>query len=133
MSTAEHSIDTTAPPEAIWRAWTDVAHWPRWNADIEHIELSGPFATGSTIAMTTRDQNTIQLRLAEVLDGKRFIDEAHVAGTAIHTTHEIERLGDGRTRVTYRLHATGPAAQELAPAISSDFPQTLAALSAYAG
>ena len=37
----EHSIETTASPEAIWRLWSDVERWPEWNADIEQIEISG--------------------------------------------------------------------------------------------
>ena len=54
MWSTEHSIETTVTPNAIWRAWADVEHWPEWNADIEQIALNGPFATGSTIAMTPR-------------------------------------------------------------------------------
>jgi uncharacterized membrane protein len=52
MWTAEHSIETTAAAEAIWRLWADVPRWPDWIADIAHIEISGPFAAGSTILMT---------------------------------------------------------------------------------
>jgi len=28
MWTTEHSIETTASPEAIWRLWSEVATWP---------------------------------------------------------------------------------------------------------
>lgn|GEM_PF-2221068 len=43
MWLTEHSIETTVSPEAIWQQWADVASWPEWNADIERIELDGPF------------------------------------------------------------------------------------------
>jgi uncharacterized protein YndB with AHSA1/START domain len=133
MWTAEHCIETTADPEAIWRAWVDVARWPRWNADIERIELTGPFAPGSTIAMTPRGQEPVQLRLAEVVAGERFVDEADIAGTIVRTTHRIDRLGEGRARVMYRLQASGPAADAIGPAVSADFDDTLAALVEHAG
>jgi hypothetical protein len=52
MWTIEHGIETTASPQAIWSLWSEVATWPDWNGDIARIEISGPFAVGSTIAMT---------------------------------------------------------------------------------
>src|SRR5947209_5731486 len=57
MWTTEHSIEASVDAQAIWRAWADVPGWPKWNGDIEHVELTGPFATGSTIAMTPRGQD----------------------------------------------------------------------------
>lgn len=133
MWTTEQTIDATVPPGRIWRAWTDVERWPEWNADIERIKLDGPFAVGTTIAMTPRGQETVELRLADVEDGERFVDEATVAGTLVRTTHRIDRIDDERVRVTYRLEATGDAEDELGPAVSADFADVLAALVAYAG
>ncbi len=51
MWTSEHSIETTAAPEAVWGLWSDVPRWPEWNADLERATLSGPFAARSTITM----------------------------------------------------------------------------------
>jgi hypothetical protein len=127
MWVAEHSIETTVAPEAIWQAWTDVPRWPEWNADIERIELRGPFAVGSTIEMTPQGQETVVLRVAELVEGKLFIDEAEVEGTLVRTTHRIERLDDRRARIVYRLEADGPAAEAVGPAVTADFDDTLAA------
>ena len=132
MWTTDHSVETDVSADAIWRAWADVDGWPRWNADIERIELRGPFDTGGTIAMTPRGQETVELTIAEAVDGERFVDEADVGGTVVRTMHRIEPLGNGRSRVTYRLEATGPAEAEIGPAVSSDFDDTLAALVDYA-
>jgi uncharacterized protein YndB with AHSA1/START domain len=132
MWSTEHSVETAVAPDAIWRAWADVPGWPRWNRDIERIELTGPFAEGSTIAMSPRGQEPVRLRLADVVPGERFVDEADVAGTIVRTTHRIDRLGDGRTRVVYRLEASGPAADAIGPAVSADFQDTLTALVEYA-
>jgi hypothetical protein len=64
MWTVEHSIETEAAPQAIWRAWAEVERWGEWNADIERITLEGPFAAGSRIAMTPRGQETVELEIA---------------------------------------------------------------------
>jgi Polyketide cyclase / dehydrase and lipid transport len=128
----EESIDTTASAEAIWRLWADVARWPDWNADIEHIELSGPFASGSRISMTPIGQEPVELRIEEAIEPELFIDVAELGGVVVRTIHRVQRLDDDQNRVTYRMEITGPAAEregpELGPEISGDFPQTLAAL-----
>src|SRR5947209_20153874 len=103
MWTTEHSIEASVDAQAIWRAWADVPRWPEWNGDIEHVELTGPFAVGSMIAMTPHDQESVALRIAEVVDGEMFVDEADVAGTVVRTTHRIDTLGDRGARVVYRL------------------------------
>jgi uncharacterized protein YndB with AHSA1/START domain len=133
MWMTEQSVETTVSPDAIWRAWADVERWPEWNADIERIELRGPFRTGSVVAMTPHGQETVELRIAQAVEGEAFVDEADVDGTVVRTVHQIELLGDGRSRVVYRLEATGPAAEEIGPAVSTDFGDTLAALVDYAG
>jgi uncharacterized protein YndB with AHSA1/START domain len=132
MWAREHSIETTAEPEAIWRVWSDVARWPQWNADIERIDLSGPFAAGSVITMTPRGQEPIELRIAEAAPPERFVDEADLGEAVARTIHRVECLGDGGARVVYRMEITGPAADMLGPqigrAITADFPEVLGGL-----
>jgi uncharacterized protein YndB with AHSA1/START domain len=132
MWTNEESIETTASPEAIWRLWSDVAGWREWNADIEHIEISGPFAAGSTITMTPAGQDPVELRIAEAVEPESFVDEADLGDVVVRTVHRVERVNDACNRVSYRMEISGPGADsigpELGPQISGDFPETLAAL-----
>ncbi|WP_035845107.1 SRPBCC family protein [Kitasatospora azatica] len=128
----EHGIETGAAPEAIWQLWADVANWGSWNADIEQIELRGPFATGSEITMRPAGQDPVELRIGDLVPGELFVDEAEFDGLLLRTTHRLERLATGRTRVVYRMEITGAAADQvgsqIGPAITADWPQTIAAL-----
>ena len=132
MWRTEHSIETTAAPRAIWRLWADVDGWPEWNGGIERIQLEGPFAAGSRIVMTPSGQEPVELRLAEVVEPDRFVDEADLGEVVVRTSHYVQPLQGEGTRVTYRMEITGPAADSLGPRIgpeiSGDFPQVLAAL-----
>jgi uncharacterized protein YndB with AHSA1/START domain len=136
MWAMEHSIETSALPEQVWRLWANVAGWPEWNGDIERIQLDGSFAAGDRIVMTPIGQEAIELRIAKAVEPVLFVDEATLDDVVIRTTHRVERVGDGRSRVTYRMEINGPAADtlgpQLGPAISADFPETLAALVARA-
>ena len=132
MWSTEHNRETTASPASIWRLWSNVATWREWNADIERIEMSGPFAAGSTISMTPIGQDTVDLRIAETSELNLFVDEADLGDVVVKTFHRVDPIDEGRSMVTYRMEITGPAADtvgpELGPEISGDFPETLAAL-----
>jgi hypothetical protein len=132
MWLTEHSGETTAGPEAIWQEWADVASWPEWNRDIERIELDGPFDAGSRITMTPRGQDPFELRIAEAAKPELFVDEADLGEIVVRTTHRAERIDRERTRITYRMEISGPAAEtlgpQIGPEINGDFPQVLAAL-----
>jgi uncharacterized protein YndB with AHSA1/START domain len=132
MWSTEHSAETTAAPETVWRVWSDVERWPEWNADLERAELTGPFAAGSTITMHQQGGDRIELRIAEVVEPKRFVDEADLGDVVVSTTHRLEPLGQGRVRILYQTEITGPQADtlgpQLGPEISADFPQVLGAL-----
>ncbi|MCM1976979.1 polyketide cyclase [Streptomyces sp. G1] len=132
----EHGIETTAAPEAIWALWADVENWGTWNADIEEIELRGPFAAGAEITMTPAGQDPVELLVTEAVEGEMFVDEARFGGLVLRTAHRIERLGPALdpalSRVVYRMEISGEGAAEagpeIGPAITADWPETMATL-----
>ncbi|MGF1427647.1 SRPBCC family protein [Kitasatospora sp. LaBMicrA B282] len=132
MWTYENAIETTATAETVWQHWADVERWGDWNTDIEAIRIDGPFADGSLITMTPGGQDPVELRLRDVAENRHFIDEAEFAGLLFRTTHRLTPLADGRTQVLYRLEITGPgveqAGPQIGPAISGDWPETMANL-----
>jgi uncharacterized protein YndB with AHSA1/START domain len=127
MWSTEHSVETSASPQAVWRLWADVPRWPEWNADLARAELEGEFREGSTIPMTSRDGEVIELRIAEAAEPELFVDEADFGNIVVRTTHRVEP-----GRIVYRMQITGPEADtvgpELGPQISDDFPEVLKAM-----
>ena len=133
----EHSIETNATPEAIWRLWSDVKNWGAWNGEIEKIEINGPFEAGTQILMTPPGDDPIPLVIAEAVENERFVDEARFGGLLLRTTHRIDPAGQDLTRVVYRMEITGDGADEagpqIGPGITADWPETMAALVKMAG
>lgn len=128
----QHSIESSATPEAIWRLWADVDNWGTWNAEIEKIEMDGPFAPGTQITMTPPGDDPVLLHIAEAVENELFVDEARFDGLLLRTIHRIDRIDQNRIRVTYRMEITGAGADEagpqIGPGITADWPETMAAL-----
>ncbi|MEV5704449.1 SRPBCC family protein [Actinoallomurus sp. NPDC052274] len=128
----EHTAETVASPETVWRLWADVPGWGTWNAEIEKVEIDGPFAVGARITMTPPDDEPVVLKVVEVAENALFVDQLDAGDFVVTTTHRVEPLGDGGSRIVYRTEIDGPAADqvgpELGPAITADFPDTVAAL-----
>jgi hypothetical protein len=79
------------------------------------IELRGPFAVGSTILMTPPANEPVELRIADAIEPELFVDEADGGDFVVRTTHRVEPAGDERSRITYRMEITGPAAETVGP------------------
>lgn len=132
----ESSIETGATPQAVWGLWADVENWGAWNAEIEKIEISGPFAPGARIMMTPPGDDPILLVVTEAVEDEMFVDEARFGDLLLRTAHRIERLDRDRIRVVYRMEISGAGSDEagpqIGPAITADWPDTLASLAALA-
>jgi hypothetical protein len=134
MWTYEHSIKTTARVETIFEILRDFSRWSEWNPGVERIDLDGPFATGTSGVVVIPDQGPLNFRLAWVDEGRGFEDETEIPGVdvIVRVRHSLESLASGGTRITYRATVEGPAADalgpEIGPAVTSDFPEVMAAL-----
>jgi Polyketide cyclase / dehydrase and lipid transport len=125
---ASYSIDTTATPEAIFRLFEAVGSWNDWNSGVEHAELEGPFRAGTWFTMKPTGQDTLRSRLVEVNPNEGFVDETEAMGLVVRVAHRIAAAAAGSTRVTYSLEVAGDGADHIGPAIASDFPEVLTAL-----
>ena len=133
MWTHEARIDIQSSPEVLWRLWSNVSGWPRWDASLAHAEAHGPFADGTRVVMhMTDDAPPIVSTLRDVRENAGFSDEVAVDGHLIRVHHQLRALQATRTQVLHRTEITGPQAAEWGRRVTADFPQVLAALKALA-
>ncbi|MDQ6771920.1 MAG: SRPBCC family protein [Candidatus Dormibacteraeota bacterium] len=129
----EHSLETAASPAAIYRLYSDVTAWPRWDAGVTQVELDGPFAPGATGMLTPAGQEALPFRMLEVVENEGFVDETEIPGTAnLRFEHRLEPLAGGGTRITHRVVVTGPAAEQMGPMVTADVPEAMASLAKHA-
>lgn len=107
MWTFEHTLEAEVAPEAIWRLWSDVSSWERWDADIDRATLEGPFATGSRGKLKPRGVPAAPFTLASVVPGSSYTVEQRLPLATLRFRHELTSDG-GRTRFTHRATMSGP-------------------------
>src|SRR5919198_1625427 len=129
-----HVVEADVAPDAVWALYEDVSTWPAWDAQAEWVTRDGPFAVGSAGEMKFRGMDPLAYRLTRVEPLREFVDETPVGDLLVRVSHLLEPLGAGRLRVTYAAEIDGPEEQaaQAGPAITADFPATMAALLAVA-
>jgi hypothetical protein len=133
MWTHEESIDIRVAPAVLWRLFSDVRGWPRWDASLERAEAHGSFADGTRITMQMKgDAPTIVSTLRDVRENENFSDEVLIEGHSIRVHHRLYAHTSSSTRVLYHTEITGPQAALWGQRVTADFPQVLAALKALA-
>ena len=104
--TYEHSADCEVTVEFAWNFWTNVKNWAL-DADIESVELDGPFAAGARGFTNSKSSGRIEWRLVEVRVGRAAI-EFPLPGAV------------GRcTRITQRWTLAGEQADAYAKAVAA--------------
>jgi len=104
---AEHTLDTSAAPDEVWRRLEEVSHWPEWDLGVSWAELTGPFKVGSFGKMKVRGEGTLTFRLAKVVANRTFTALVKLPLAEIRHTHDQEASTMG-TRMTHRIEISGP-------------------------
>ena len=128
----EYSIETFASPETIWAIFCDVPGWPKWIDGLDHAEIAGPFEAGTELTLIPSGQGPVSSRLVEVKANEGFIDESGNGDVVIRVEHRLQRIDSDQTRIVYAIQVSGPSAENIGKAVSSDFPDVLKALASLA-
>ena len=132
----ETTTVTAADPQRIWDLWTDIAGWPRWHPGIASASLGDVFAPGATGHSRAPGGPQSPLRVLEVDAPRAFVTETTLRFADLRFEHELAPDGAGGTRLTYRVHMTGPATPVFRRVLGERFavrmPAALEALAALA-
>ncbi len=104
---AEVRLSIAAPPEVVWRVFTDVDAWPGWFPGVSAARIEGPVASGTRFDWTKRGR---RLRSMLVLvDRPRALSwiGRSWAAAAIRVVR-LTPLPDGRTMVRESESLDGP-------------------------
>ena len=120
------SVETSAAPEKVWRIWSDMSTWGEWNPNVETMDWSGGFVSGSTGVMNTKAGQHHKMQLVDVQAGRSFaLITSVVPGTKFRFNCRIEPAAGGKTKVGQTVEVGGPLGPVLAgmmgPQVSKEF------------
>ena len=128
MATHERSVTTKAAPEAVWRIWSDTSTWPTWNPDVQSVQLDGPFATGTTGVMSTK-QATHKILLANVVNGRSFaLVTSPIPLTKFSFQCRVTPQASGGSEIAQGLAMSGPLSPIFSPMMGPRIADTFPAL-----
>ncbi len=104
--TVEHTDYTSASPESIWALWSDVTSWPAWDDGVEHVNLEGPFATGTKGTLKPTGGPKVRFELVDVRPAEGFADVTTLPLSRMRFEHSAIREGE-QTCVTHRVTISG--------------------------
>ena len=108
MATEERSVATSASPQAVWKLWSDASTWQDWNPDVQSMTLNGPFATGTTGVMKTK-QGTRQIQLTQVVPGRSFrLETSVIPLTRFAFDCTVAAGAAGKTSISQAISTGGP-------------------------
>ena len=120
------SVETSAAPEKVWRIWSDMSTWGEWNPNVETMDWSGGFVSGSSGVMNTKAGQHHKMQLVDVQAGRSFaLITSVVPGTKFRFNCRIEPAGGGKTKVGQTVEVGGPLGPVLGgmmgPQVSKEF------------
>ena len=84
-----------ADPDAVWKAWTDVARWPEWDVSKEIAQLDGPFEPGTRGWARQRGNLGGSFTITEVECGRRWVTECPMPLGKVIFDHLVEPVAEG--------------------------------------
>jgi uncharacterized protein YndB with AHSA1/START domain len=120
-----------ADPDAVWKAWTDVARWPEWDVSKEIAQLDGPFEPGTRGWARQRGNLGGSFTITEVECGRRWVTECPMPLGKVIFDHLVEPVAGGYVRVVKSVEVEGacaPLVRMFAPKMRRDIAASLVAL-----
>jgi uncharacterized protein YndB with AHSA1/START domain len=120
-----------ADPDAVWKAWTDVARWPEWDVSKEIAQLDGPFEPGTHGWARQRGNLGGSFTITAVDPGQRWVTECPMPLGKVIFDHRLEPTAGGYVRVVKRVEVEGacaPLVLMFVPKMRRDIAASLAAL-----
>jgi hypothetical protein len=109
MRRYSYETDTAVSAEKLFRAKTDICHWPEWDSELEATALDAPLAAGSPFMLKPKGGPKVSMRIEEVDAPRRFVDLALLPLAKMRTSTEFLPAANG-TRIRVVIEVFGPLA-----------------------
>jgi len=106
MYTTE-TILTTAPPDRIWKIWTDVKNWKKWDRGFREALIKGPFQKNVEGVMIPDKGPRTGFRITSCVPNFSYTATAKLPFAELHL-HRFIGYHNSKTTVTHEVWLEGP-------------------------
>lgn len=102
----KYSVETTAKKSTIWRLWSDVEHWNKFDTLLEysHLDQGQVFELGATGVIKADGAGKTRFELTEVTSGVSFTEKLFVPlYQSIELKRYFEKSDQGKTIFTHEV------------------------------
>lgn len=103
-----HTAWTTAPPEKIWAAWTDVKRWPQWDTELASASLEGGFAIDAKGKLKPKRGPASGFTISELTPGESYAFTTRLPLCELEVRRRLTRKDGGGACFTHEVTFTGP-------------------------
>ncbi|UMB68136.1 SRPBCC family protein [Mycobacterium paraterrae] len=105
----EDSIEIDAPPQLVWKVFSDVEHWPDWTESVTSlIGHDGPdLAVGKRFSIKQPGMAKLVWEVTDIDAGSTWTWVQRSAGVDVSARHWVIPRSDGRTLVRQQLEQRG--------------------------
>ncbi|MBC7920876.1 MAG: SRPBCC family protein [Ferruginibacter sp.] len=101
-----HTLETTAPPEKVWRIWTDVPNWKEWDGGLQSAELLGPFQQGAKGILVPDKGPKSKFVIDVVVPNESYTFKTKLPLGTLYVKRYLT-VSEGKTRFTHEVWFTG--------------------------
>lgn len=110
MWTKSYSLITKeATKEQLWKLFSDVNNWHKWDSGIEYAKMEGKFEKGNFFELKPKGGPKVKIQLVETLENKLFVDYTKFPLAKMYGEHRFEEHPEG-LKITTTMKIHGPLA-----------------------
>lgn len=91
----------------IWKLWSDINNWHKWDKDIDYAKLDMPFKTGSHFMLKPKGGPVFKIQLTEVIPQQKYVDCTKFFGAKMYGIHEMQELPNNSLKLTTTMQVIG--------------------------
>ncbi len=84
-----HSTTTTATEADVWRQWTDVATWKRWDQGLADATVDGPFVEGATGTIVPNTGRNATFTIVELDPDRSYTFDTKLPGDRLRIRRDF--------------------------------------------
>lgn len=107
MWTKSHTIVTKeATKEQMWKLFSDVNNWHKWDKGIDYAKIEGKFEQGNFFELKPKGNGKVKIELYKTIENQKFIDLTKFPLAKMYGEHTFEETPEG-LKITTKMSVEG--------------------------